>query len=76
MPRELPNVSDLVREHDDADARFRIVRHYTRVTERAAVAKDYLIVAVSINVPTKRLLIAGLDRSAIAQRDIHCRRQR
>ena len=76
MPYDVTDVSDLVREHDDADARFRIVRRYTRVTEGAAVAKDYLIVAFSINVLTKRLLIAGLDRSVIAQRDIHCRRQR
>ena len=34
------------------------------------------ILTFPINVPTKRLLIAGLDRPAIAQRDIHCRRQR
>ena len=75
MPRNVTDVSDLVCEHDDADARVRIVRHYTRVTERAAVAKDYLICILSVNVPTKRLLIAGLNRPAIAQRDIYCRRQ-
>ena len=36
MPRDVSDVSNLVREHDDADARLRIVRHYTRVTERGA----------------------------------------
>ena len=55
---------------------FGSVRHYTRVTERAAVAKDYLICILSVNVPTKRLLIAGLNRPAIAQRDLYCRRER
>src|SRR6266498_2248374 len=56
MTRDIADVYDLIRQHDDAGAPNRIPRNRARVTECATVVHDEFVVLLVNNRPSKRLL--------------------
>jgi len=67
MARDVSDVSDLVKEHDNTSAIFRIPRHGGGIADRAAVAKDNLIVTFSKSGPAERLFAAASGRATRIQ---------